>query len=73
METNMLKLVSSNPAPKPTFAMLRQIAEEAADEGDTRTARVAVAAIRNRFPERITTANNIEAEIGGASFLRVVQ
>lgn len=69
----MLKLVSSQPAPRPTFAMLRAIAEDAADEGDYRTARIAVAAIRNRFPERATTANNLEAEIGGASFLRVVQ
>lgn len=68
----MLKLVSSNPAPQPTFAMLRQIAEDAADDGDTRTARVAVAAIRNRWPERRVTANHIEAELGGASFLRVV-
>lgn len=72
MEAKLLKLVSSNPAPQPTFAMLRQIAEDATDDGDTRTARVAVAAIRNRFPERIVTANAIEAEIGGASFLRVV-
>lgn len=69
----MLKLVSSNPAPMPTFAMLRTIAEEAADEGDAQTARVAVAAIRNRWPEQRTTANAIEAEIGSVSFLRVVQ
>ena len=72
MEVKLLKIVSSNPAPQPTFAMLQAIAEEAADDGDYRTARVAVAAIRNRWPERIVTANAIEAEIGGASFLRVV-
>lgn len=68
----MLKLVSSQPAPVPTFAMLRAVAEEAADEGDYRTARVAVAAIRNRWPERGTAALNIEADIGRACHLRVV-
>lgn len=73
MEAKLLKLVSSQPAPSPTFAMLRSIAEDAADEGDMLTARVAVAAIRNRWPERIVAANNIEAEIGGACHLRVVQ
>lgn len=70
---DMLKIVSSNPAPKPTFAMLQQIAEDAADDGDYRTARVAVAAIRNRWPEQRTTANAIEAEIGSVNFLRVVR
>lgn len=68
----MLKLVSSQPGPRPTFAMLRAVAEDAADDGDFRTARVAVAAMRNRFPERAVTANSLEAEIGGASYLRVV-
>lgn len=68
----MLKLVSSQPAPRPTFAMLQAIAEEAQDDGDYRTARVAAAAIRNRWPERVTAANLIEAEIGGVCHLRVV-
>lgn len=68
----MLKLVSSQPGPQPTFAMLQAIAEDAADDGDLCTARVAVAAMRNRFPERSVTANSLEAEIGGASYLRVV-
>lgn len=72
----MLKLVSSQPAPRPTFAMLRAVAEEAADDGDARTCAVALAAIRNRFPERRAAADSIQLENAGwlnrAAHLRAV-